>query len=257
MGLDRDARGRGQGRDGRDLDADVQDPRLRRERGVPLDGRRGLRLLPELHRPARDVRHRHQRADRAVAAARRPRDAVGAGARRVHHRAAQRVRQPEPRRRQLAPAHLRRPHGARRALHAPGHRAVRRRAARPPPAPGRGRDRRRPPRGPARHARARGGAGRPRRAGRPPAARGQGPREALRRPAGGRRLLVRRPRGLDHRAHRSERLGQDDGLQPHRRHDAPERGRGLVRRPAHRRDAAVAARAPRPRPHVPDHAPLP
>ena len=35
----------------------------------------------------------HQRADRAVDAARRPRDAVGAGARRVPHRAAQRVRQ--------------------------------------------------------------------------------------------------------------------------------------------------------------------
>ena len=52
------------------------------------------------------------------------------------------------------------------------------------------------------------------------AARGQGPREALRRPAGGRRLLVRRARGLDHRADRAERVGQDDGVQPDRRHDA-------------------------------------
>ena len=39
--------------------------------------------------------------------------------------------------------------------------------------------------------------------------------------AGGRRLLVRRARGVDHGAHRPERLGQDDGVQPDRRHDAP------------------------------------
>ena len=43
--------------------------------------------------------------------------------------------------------------------------------------------------------------------------------------------------GIDHRAHRAERLGQDDAVQPgHRRH-APGRGRDLVRRHADRPDA--------------------
>ncbi len=64
------------------------------------------------------------------------------------------------------------------------------------------------------------------------AARGPWDREALRRRAGGRRLLLRRARGIDHGAHRPERVGQDDRVQPDRRHDAPGRGRGLVRRPA-------------------------
>ena len=65
------------------------------------------------------------------------------------------------------------------------------------------------------------------------AARGQGPREALRRPARGRRRVVRGARGLDHRADRSQRLGQDDGLQPDRRHDArrtPARSGSTARR---------------------------
>ena len=91
----------------------------------------------------------------------------------------------------------------------------------------------------------------------PAAARGQGPREALRRAARRRRLLVRGARGLDHRADRPQRLGQDDGLQPDRRDDAAGRRRGLVRRRADRRAAVVAARLPRDRPHLPDHAPVP
>ena len=37
---------------------------------------------------------------------------------------------------------------------------------------------------------------------------------------------------------------------------AAERRRGLVRRQAHRRHEAVGARSPRPRPHLPDHAPV-
>ena len=52
----------------------------------------------------------------------------------------------------------------------------------------------------------------------------QGPREALRRRARGRRRVVRGAGGLDHRADRAERLRQDDGLQPRRRHDVPDAG---------------------------------
>ena len=89
------------------------------------------------------------------------------------------------------------------------------------------------------------------------AARGQGPVQALRRPARRRRRVVRGPRGNDHRADRAQRLGQDDGVQPDRRDDAGERRRGLVRRSADRRQAAVGARLRRARPHVPDHAPVP
>ena len=91
---------------------------------------------------------------------------------------------------------------------------------------------------------------------RPRAARGQGAREALRRPAGRRRRVLQRPGGVDHGADRPERLGQDDGLQPDRRDDAPERRRGLVRRRAARRQA-LDARLRRPRPHLPDHAAVP
>ena len=58
---------------------------------------------------------------------------------------------------------------------------------------------------------------------RPAAARGQGARAALRRSARGGRGELRRARGLDHGADRPERLGQDDRLQPDRRHDGPER----------------------------------
>ena len=92
---------------------------------------------------------------------------------------------------------------------------------------------------------------------RPHAARGQGAGEALRRPARRRRRVVLRPRGLDHRADRPQRLGQDDGVQPDRRHDARERRRGLVRRRADRRAEAVGARLRGPRADVPDHAPVP
>ncbi len=43
------------------------------------------------------------------------------------------------------------------------------------------------------------------------------------------------PRGLDHRADRTQRLGQDDGVQPDRRHHGGRRGRDPVRRRADRR----------------------
>ena len=99
-------------------------------------------------------------------------------------------------------------------------------------------------------------AGPPPRRRRPAAARGQGARAALRRRARGRRRELRRSRGIDHGADRPERLRQDDRLQPDRRHDAAERRRGLVRGQAHRRHEAVGARPPRPRPHLPDHAPV-
>ena len=77
----------------------------------------------------------------------------------------------------------------------------------------------------------------------PTAARGPRAGEALRRAARRRRLLVRGARGLDHRADRPQRLGQDDGLQPDRRDDEAGRRRGLVRRRADRRPAVVAAGA--------------
>ena len=83
---------------------------------------------------------------------------------------------------------------------------------------------------------ARAGAGRRRRS-RPDATllEVQGPGEALRRAARGRRRVLRGPRGLDHGADRPQRLGQDDRLQPDRRDDAGQRRRGLVRRRADRR----------------------
>ena len=89
---------------------------VRGQRGVRRHGRRGLRLLPGVRRPDRDVQHPAQRPDPALDAARRPRHAVRAGAGRVPDRAAERVVEQQPRRRQLAAADLRRPDGARGAV---------------------------------------------------------------------------------------------------------------------------------------------
>ena len=66
-GPDRDPRGRDQGRDDRHQPAGGEDHRVRGEHGLRRHGRRGLRLLPDVHRPARHVRHPAQRPARAVA----------------------------------------------------------------------------------------------------------------------------------------------------------------------------------------------
>ena len=199
------ARGRGQGGDGRRRHAGLQAARLRRQRRVRRHGGRDLRLLPRVRGPDRDVQHPAQRPDPALDAARRARDAVRAGARRVPDRAAERVVQQPPRRRQRAAADLRRADGAGRDVPAARDHPDAARPARGLAHARQGGARRRAA-GAARAGRRRCRAGAERRA----AARGRGPGEALRRAAGGRRRVVRRARGLDHGADRPQRLGQDD-----------------------------------------------
>ena len=66
-GPDRDPRGRDQGRDDRHQPARGEDHRVRGELGLRGHGGRDVRLLPDVHRPPRDVRHPAQRAAGAVA----------------------------------------------------------------------------------------------------------------------------------------------------------------------------------------------
>ena len=167
----------------------------------------------------------HQRPDPAVDAARRPRDAVGAGARRVPDRAAERVLQQLARRRQRAAARLRRADGARRAVPAARDPADGRGVARGAPHARQGRAGRRA----AGAARAAAPAARPALSGRALLE-----VDGLEKRFGGLRAVdgarSRSPRGLDHRADRAERLGQDDRVQPDRRDDGADAGEVLVRR---------------------------
>ena len=120
-------RGRGQGgRDRREHHA-VQGARLRGQRGADRGGRRRLRVLPVVPQPDRRLRPADQRHDRALGPARRPRHAVGPGARRLRrddrHRGGQRLRRrhrqpaagagPGPRARGALPAARRAAHGGR------------------------------------------------------------------------------------------------------------------------------------------------
>ncbi len=260
-GPDRDPRGRDQGRHDRHQPAGREDHRLHGERLLRRHGRRGLRLLPDLHRPARHVQHPAQRAARALAADRRQGHPVGSGARRVPDRAAQRV----------SPTTA--SGGGNTRLFLFGGLLV---AGRDLPAQGH-------PAGD-RVAAARGGVRRGK-AGLVGARIGTGGSLAsltdrvqlvdraeipdrpllevkgLRKSFGGRqgrrRRVVRRAGGVDHRPDRAQRLGQDHPLQPDRRHHPRRLRRDLARRAADRRPALVEARPPRAGPHLPDHPALP
>src|SRR3954447_25747826 len=71
-----------------------------------------------------------------------------------------------------------------------------------------------------------------------------------------RRLLLRGAGGLDHRAHRPERLGQDHRLQRDRQHDPGRLGGDHLRRGAHRRARRLGPRPPRHRADLSDPPPV-
>ena len=213
-------RRRGQGGGHRRDDAAVQEHRLHGERGPGRRRGRRVRLLRQLPRHQRDVRHRARHPSGTGGPARRARHRVGPGSRRLPAAAADRADELLARRagrRRDPPDPLRRPasrdHAPASPRAAPGARACRAQAPR--------RARAEP------HRRAPRSSGGPREPARPPtrggrhgaaaAARARSV-EAVRRRDRARGRHLQRAGGFDHCADRPERLGKDDGLQPHRRH---------------------------------------
>ena len=87
----------------------------------------------------------------------------------------------------------------------------------------------------------------------------RGPRSAqeLRRQPRGQRLQLYGARGLDHRADRTQRVGQDHGVQPDLGHHGAREGRDPAQRRTHRTSFAVVEGAPRDWPNLSDHPAVP